>query len=116
MLCCGCVMVWRQWLALGGNKYAAKEIEHKDGKWCPDAIKPIVDFAEGYAARSGVTVQWLHKNGREVRTCDCGDFDCEGLQMAHIEKKPQWERDLEENDNYYPDYTPAYPKWWEAKP
>ena len=40
------------------------------------------EFAEEYARRSGVTVEWLRERGREARPCDCGEFGCEGWQMA----------------------------------
>ncbi len=42
-------------------------------------------FAEAYAARSGVTVGWLKENGREPAPCDCESDDCEGWQMAFRE-------------------------------
>lgn len=41
-------------------------------------------WAEAFAARSGVTVEWLRAHGREVRRCDCEDVLCEGFQMAHV--------------------------------
>jgi hypothetical protein len=41
-------------------------------------------WAEEYAERSGVTVDFLREHGREVRACDCGEPDCEGWQMAHV--------------------------------
>jgi hypothetical protein len=44
------------------------------------------EFEQGYAARSGVTVEWLHAHGREGRPCDCGEDGCDGWQMAHIEE------------------------------
>ena len=97
-LCCECVQVHCRWLALGGNKYAVLDEEHPGGAWCPEALAPIVRFAEDYARRSGVTVAWLHEHGREIRSCDCGDETCEGLQMAHI-KEP----------NPFDPYLPPYP-------
>lgn len=42
------------------------------------------EFAQVYAHRSGVTVEWLSLQGREVRFCNCGDADCPGWQMAHV--------------------------------
>lgn len=42
------------------------------------------EFAEAYAARTGVTVEWLREHGREVRPCDCGEDICEGWRMAHV--------------------------------
>ncbi len=47
------------------------------------------EFAQGYAGRSGVTVEWLREHGREVRPCECGSDDCPGWQMAHI-RELQW--------------------------
>lgn len=47
------------------------------------------EFAEGYARRSGVTVEWLREHGREVRPCDCGEDGCEGWQMAHV-REDEW--------------------------
>ena len=41
------------------------------------------EFEQAYAARSGVTVQWLRSQGLEAGPCDCGDEICEGWQMAH---------------------------------
>lgn len=43
------------------------------------------EFEEEYARRSGVSVEWLHKHGRRVEPCDCGDESCNGWQMTHIE-------------------------------
>jgi hypothetical protein len=40
-------------------------------------------FAREYAERSGVTVDWLRRNGREACECECGAEDCEGWQMTH---------------------------------
>lgn len=43
------------------------------------------EFTEAYAHRSGVTMDWLRANGREVRPCvDCDFEGCEGWQMAYI--------------------------------
>jgi len=88
-LCCECVSSHRRWLWLGGNQYA-DDSEHVGGQWCSGAIEPVWTFANNYAVRSGVTVEWLAENGREVRTCDCNEKDCEGLQMAHV-KDSLWE-------------------------
>ena len=40
-------------------------------------------FEEGYASRSGVTVEWLHVHGQFAIFCHCGEEGCEGWQMAH---------------------------------
>jgi hypothetical protein len=50
------------------------------------------EFENGYAERSGVTVEWLKEHGREARPCDCGEEGCEGWQMAHI-REAQWAAD-----------------------
>lgn len=50
------------------------------------------EFAETYAARSGVTLEWLRENGRSVARCDCGEDGCEGWQMAHV-RELQWAAD-----------------------
>ena len=50
------------------------------------------EFALTYAERSGVTVEWLKENGREVRPCDCGDEMCEGWQMAHVRSDLEFEK------------------------
>jgi hypothetical protein len=42
------------------------------------------EFADAYAKRSGVTVEWLREHGREARPCDCGEDGCDGWQMAHV--------------------------------
>ena len=46
-------------------------------------------FEQGYADRSGVTVEWLREMGREARPCSCDYEGCEGWQMAYIEQL-QW--------------------------
>jgi len=46
-------------------------------------------FEQAYAARSGVTVDWLKEHGREARPCACNNEGCEGWQMAHV-KELQW--------------------------
>lgn len=45
-------------------------------------------FAEAYARRSGVSVEWLAEHGREVRRCGCGSEDCPGWQMARVREDP----------------------------
>ena len=42
------------------------------------------EFAQTYADRSRVTVEWLKENGREVRPCNCIYEFCDGWQMAHV--------------------------------
>ena len=44
------------------------------------------EFEKGYAERSGITVERLHKLGRFATPCDCDSMDCFGWQMTH---KPQ---------------------------
>lgn len=41
------------------------------------------EFAQAYAARSGVTVQQLMEWGREAAPCSCDEDGCEGWQMAY---------------------------------
>ena len=41
------------------------------------------EFEAAYAARSGVTVDWLHEHGRFAEPCDCGEPECEGWAMGH---------------------------------
>lgn len=50
-------------------------------------------FEAAYAARSGVTVEFLHQHGRWAEPCDCGTETCEGWAMGH-----QWEDALFENE------------------
>lgn len=47
--------------------------------------KTAGQFAHEYAARSGVSVEWLKDAGRIVQPCDCADDICEGWQMGHAE-------------------------------
>lgn len=51
------------------------------------------EFEAGYAARSGVSVEWLHKRGRFAEPCDCGEPYCEGWAMGN-----QWEDAIAENE------------------
>ena len=99
-LCCECVRVHRQWLALGGNKYALEDEEHKGGRWCVEGLQPIIDFAENYVGGALGLLRELYERGREVRSCNCGEHDCTGFQMAY--KREEWET-----------YQPSYPIWWE---
>lgn len=48
----------------------------------PAPRKSAEQFAEEYAARSGVTVEWLRDAGRIVKPCDCADEICEGWRMG----------------------------------
>lgn len=41
-------------------------------------------FEAQYAARSGVSVEWLRQH-RTVRPCACGADECEGWQMVSHE-------------------------------
>lgn len=43
------------------------------------------EFERAYAERSGVTVEWLRKQGLTVRPCDCGEEGCEGWQSVSQE-------------------------------
>ena len=108
MLCCECVRAHRRWEALGGNGYCFKDEQHEGGKWCEEAIAPIRAWAENYATRSDVTVQWLAEKGREVRTCYCGRRDCEGLQMAHVREADSFDYEFD----HHPEVFLPYPRWW----
>ena len=39
------------------------------------------EFEKGYAERSGITVEDLHKRGQEAVPCDCGEESCHGWAM-----------------------------------
>jgi hypothetical protein len=41
------------------------------------------EFEAQYAARSDVTVAWLHAHGLYAEPCDCGEPECEGWAMGH---------------------------------
>ena len=43
------------------------------------------EFEQGYAERSGVTVDYLHSMGQYAEPCDCGDATCTGWAMVRIE-------------------------------
>jgi hypothetical protein len=53
----------------------------------------LAEFEAAYAARSGVTVEWLHSMERFGEPCDCEEPECEGFRMGH-----QWEDALVENE------------------
>jgi hypothetical protein len=44
--------------------------------------RELQEFEEGYAKRSGVTVEWLHSRGQFGAPCDCGEDGCSGWQMT----------------------------------
>lgn len=41
------------------------------------------EFEAAYAARSGVSVGFLHARGRYAERCDCGEPECEGWAMGY---------------------------------
>jgi len=41
------------------------------------------EFEAAYAARSGVSVAWLHAHGRFAERCGCGGPACGGWAMGH---------------------------------
>lgn len=43
------------------------------------------EFEQGYAERSGVTVEWLHLYGQYAIPCDCEEENCRGWQMVRLE-------------------------------
>ncbi|MDP2720242.1 MAG: hypothetical protein Q8P44_10565, partial [Dehalococcoidia bacterium] len=55
-------------------------------EFIPDlaALLALAEFEEGYAERSGVTVEWLHENGLFPVPCKCGEEGCKGFQMIHV--------------------------------
>lgn len=56
-------------------------------KGWPTAPATVADFESRYADRSGVSVQWLHENGRWGAPCDCEESGCEGFQMLHKDER-----------------------------
>lgn len=46
------------------------------------------EFEQAYADRSGVSVEWLHENGRHAEPCFCDDLVCPGWQMVHRGQSP----------------------------
>ena len=66
------------------------------------------EFAEQYAANSGVTVEWLKEQGREPRPCHCGpENGCEGWQMARVGSTRAEGYDWPE-DSEFPTDDPRY--------
>jgi hypothetical protein len=43
------------------------------------------EFEMRYAARSGVSVEWLRSQGQVVVRCGCGEDGCEGWAMVSKE-------------------------------
>lgn len=41
------------------------------------------EFEQGYAERSGVTVDYLHRKGERAIPCDCDFSGCLGWQMVN---------------------------------
>ena len=41
------------------------------------------EFEAAYAARSGVTVDFLHEHGCWAEQCDCDEDGCQGWAMGH---------------------------------
>jgi hypothetical protein len=48
-----------------------------------EIAEAVREFEEGYAQRSGVTVQQLHGWGMYGAPCDCGSEGCTGFGMEH---------------------------------
>jgi hypothetical protein len=55
--------------------------------WTGDGFGDAAEFAAAYAARSGVTAEWLRRHGRYPELCMCGDDDCPGWQMGHQQEE-----------------------------
>lgn len=53
------------------------------------------EFEAAYAARSGVTVEFLHQHGRYAEPCECRAHVCEGWAMGH-----PWEDAIFEDRSY----------------
>jgi hypothetical protein len=62
-------------------------------KWRARWPLTAAEFEAAYAARSGVSVEYLHWAGRFAQPCDCGWDDCQGWEMGH-----QWEDALARNE------------------
>lgn len=43
----------------------------------------VRDFERRYAEGSGVTVEWLHEQGRWAEACDCDYEGCQGAGMVN---------------------------------
>jgi hypothetical protein len=41
------------------------------------------EFEAAWAARAGVTVEFLHRHGLYAERCECGEPGCEGWAMGH---------------------------------
>lgn len=79
----------------GSVEFVSGESRYGTMKELAEALRPepprpqnewpttAAQFAQEYAERSGVTVEWLRQHGREPAPCDCGDMECEGWQMTH---------------------------------
>lgn len=49
------------------------------------------EFERAYAARSGVTVDWLREHGRVVVRCHCDEPECEGWASMSAEAAADYE-------------------------
>lgn len=48
----------------------------------PADLTTAAEFEAFYAARCGVTIEWLHQRGRYAEPCHCGEQGCEGWAMG----------------------------------
>lgn len=56
------------------------------------------EFEQGYAKRSGMTVDQLHGLSFHAEFCECGEEICEGWQMVHTERCPECGRVITDED------------------
>lgn len=49
------------------------------------------EFEAQYAAKSGVTLQWLWDEGQISLPCDCGEEGCQGWQMRAWASLDEWD-------------------------
>ena len=49
------------------------------------------EFEEQYAVRSGVTVDWLKREGKISLPCFCGEDGCQGWRMCAVRQISQFD-------------------------
>jgi hypothetical protein len=65
-----------------GHRYLFGQMPEMPWKGRARLERELQEFEEGYAKRSGVTVEWLHSRGQFGAPCDCGEDGCSGWQMT----------------------------------
>ncbi len=48
-------------------------------------IETAEEFLDLYAARSGITVEYLLKHRQGAKPCDCDYSECEGWQIVYLD-------------------------------